>query len=152
MPNRMVPMNLKHKPIYAINDYDKIDGDYKNNTDVYGLSLGKAQWSSEFIPSIKVWRKVETKNNIKRWSRQSEETTITRAVDMAMLSVKVMGGVCKSKTISNYNTPFGQKIEIEQTAHYCTYEKELKDYLCSKQADIETHLKMLKDTLDEYFK
>ena len=62
MPNRMVPMNLKHKPIYVINDYDKIDVDYRNNTDVYGISMGKAQWSSEFVPSIKVWRKVETKS------------------------------------------------------------------------------------------
>ena len=28
-----IPTNLTHKPIYAINDYEKIDGNYK--TDVY---------------------------------------------------------------------------------------------------------------------
>ena len=42
-----VPVNLKHKPIYAINEYAAVDGYYKNNTDVVGISIGKAQWKSD---------------------------------------------------------------------------------------------------------
>lgn len=40
-----IPTHLKHKPIYGIENYSEIDGQYKNNTDAVGLSLGKAQWS-----------------------------------------------------------------------------------------------------------
>lgn len=80
-----IPTNLTHKPIYAINDYEKIDGNYKTNTDVVGISIGKAQWDeNNFVPAVKVWR---YKN---RWSRQSEETTVTRALDMATLVVNVL--------------------------------------------------------------
>lgn len=39
-----IPHWLKHKPIYAIKSYEQADGFYKNDTDVIGLSLGKAQW------------------------------------------------------------------------------------------------------------
>ena len=52
-----IPTNLTHKPIYAINDYEKIDGNYKTNTDVVGVSIGKAQWDeNNFVPAVKVWR------------------------------------------------------------------------------------------------
>lgn len=59
-----VPTHLKHKPIFVLDDdYKSIDGNYKNDSDVVGLSLGKAQWTdkNEFVPSVKVWRR-------KKWS------------------------------------------------------------------------------------
>ena len=57
-----IPGWLKHKPIYAIKRYEQVDGFYKNDTDVIGLSLGKAQWcDNDFVPSVKVWRDVKVK-------------------------------------------------------------------------------------------
>ncbi len=144
---RKVPEYLKHKPIYAINNYDEVDGNYRDNTDVYGISLGKAQWTSaeEFVPSLKVWRKPNDK-----WSRQSEETTITRAFDLAMLAVKVLGYECKKKDISNYSTPFGE-IEISKTGVAPKYIEELSKYMKEHQKDLEAHLQMLKEAVDSYY-
>ena len=92
---------MKHKPIYAIKRYEKVDGFYKNDTDVIGLSLGKAQWSNEtFVPSVKVWRDVKTNNsNNYKISRQSEETTLTRALDLAMLVVRVYDSAANDKPL-----------------------------------------------------
>lgn len=51
----IIPDNLKHKPIYVIENYAAIDGHYKNDTDVKGISVGRAQWcTNEFVPSVKV--------------------------------------------------------------------------------------------------
>lgn len=89
-----IPDGLKHKPIYAIRRYEQVDGFYKNGTDVIGLSLGKVQWCGDnFVPSVKVWRDVKVKEtNRYRISRQNEETTLTRALDLAMLVVRVYDG------------------------------------------------------------
>ena len=49
------PKHLKHKPIISVNDYDKIDAQYRKNTDVRALSIGKAQYDEDEI-SLKVCR------------------------------------------------------------------------------------------------
>ena len=74
------PTHLKHKPIIWANDYDKIDAQYSEDTDVRALSIGKAQYDSDQI-SLKIWRK----QNDKKWSRQSEEMPIHRAIDINVL-------------------------------------------------------------------
>lgn len=96
-----IPGWLKHKPIYAIKRYEQVDGFYKNDTDVIGLSLGKAQWcDNDFVPSVKVWRDVKVKGtNRYKISRQSEETTLTRALDLAMLVVRVYDGFVNHRHI-----------------------------------------------------
>ncbi len=141
-----IPTNLTHKPIYAINDYEKIDGNYKTNTDVVGISIGKAQWDkNNFVPAVKVWR---YKN---RWSRQSEETTVTRALDMATLVVNVLNKSYNDVDFSPYSSVFG-KVPIEQVAKNQNLVQELNEYLKENKDDIESHIEWLKKALDNYEK
>lgn len=77
------PKDLSHKPIIAVNDYDKIDGKYVDDTDVAALSIGLAQYDKNDI-SAKVWR---YKQDSKRWSRQSEELPLHRVMDLCILSI-----------------------------------------------------------------
>ena len=80
-----VPMHLSHKPIIAV--------DYKAR-DTYGdaeyLSLGFAQWHKDLPKekrdiSLKIFRKSSG-----AWSRQSEETTLFRAIDMVVLLISYL--------------------------------------------------------------
>ena len=144
-----VPMNCKHKPIYYVNGYSPIDGEYKNNTDVVGLSLGKAQWSEEFVPSVKVWRYKNGEGDSKgRWSRQSEETTVTRALDMAALFLKVYNNMVNGVSLETFEGPSVRgKIEIEMTDQYELL-KTLKEYFIEHRDDIDSHIKILKETLN----
>ena len=41
-----IPTHLKHKPIIAVENYDRIDGPYADDTDAMGLSVGIAQWNT----------------------------------------------------------------------------------------------------------
>lgn len=82
--NYSFPTNLKHQPIIAVNDYDRVDGKYAGETDARALTLGNAQWDRNDI-SAKVWRYEETK-----WSRQSEELPLHRVIDLAVLIVSVL--------------------------------------------------------------
>lgn len=150
MATKKAPTHLKHKPVYEIDDYENMDGMYKNNTDVHALSLGKAQWSSdsEFIPGIKVWRKV---NN--RWSRQSEETTLTRALDMAMLVIRVIDdykhGIAKAGTMEITTTVFGkQSIRLTSTALKIDLDCFLKKP--ENMEDIDAHIDILYEALKSY--
>jgi len=82
-----IPTNLKHKPVIISEDYDKIDGRLSENTDAKGLTLGLAQWNErgKVDISAKIWRYTGEK-----WSRQSEEMPLHRALDMAIL-------ICRTK-------------------------------------------------------
>ena len=75
------PNHLNHKPIIAVNNYDKIDAIYANDSDVRALSIGQAQYDKDEI-SVKVWRHTGNK-----WSRQSEELPIHRALDLSILTI-----------------------------------------------------------------
>ncbi|WP_159721698.1 DUF6530 family protein [Enterococcus sp. CSURQ0835] len=77
-----IPTNLKHKPVFLVEDYDKIDGHNAWESDAKGLTLGLAQWNDRGKVDIsgKVWRHTGEK-----WSRQSEELPITRILDLAIL-------------------------------------------------------------------
>lgn len=144
-----VPMNCKHKPIYYVNGYSPIDGKYKNKTDVVGLSLGKAQWTDEFVPSVKVWRYKKGNEDTKgRWSRQSEETTVTRALDMATLVIKVYNSIVNGAPLDPFDGPnMHGTMEIEQTDQQELIQA-LKDYFKDHSKDIDSHIKILKTTLD----
>lgn len=140
-----VPVHLKHKPIYAINDYEAIDGTYKSASDVKGLSIGKAQWSDKrFVAAVKVWRR---KNG--RWSRQSEETTVTRALDMATLVVKVMGSACKGQAITPINT-IHSTVTVDAMTTDAALISELEHFLQSNRSDIDAHLDVLYEVLKAY--
>lgn len=81
-----IPTALKHKPVIVSEDYDKIDGKIENS-DAKGLSIGLAQWNDRgrVAVSAKVWRYTGEK-----WSRQSEEMPLHRALDLAIF-------VCRTK-------------------------------------------------------
>ena len=40
-----IPTNLKHKPVFLVENYDKIDGHHAWDSDAKGLTLGLAQWN-----------------------------------------------------------------------------------------------------------
>ena len=143
-----VPTHLKHKPIYAINNYAKIDGYYKDfDTNVVGISLGKAQWdSTQFIPSVKVWR------HNKRWSRQSEEITLTRALDMATLTVKVLDNHYNGAALDTFDSSLHETVKIEPMPCDSAIKAELQDFLDSNKNDIDEHIKILYQSLQSYMK
>ena len=147
-----VPTHLLHKPIYAVTNYPEADGIYKEGTDVQCLSLGKAQWSkNEFVPSVKVLR-----HTGKKWSRQSEETTLTRAMDLATLILKVFGNIHEGKSLEFSPDIFGNKLKIEQVK-YSNPEKEkdllsgLQTFLADKNNlnDFLAHAKLLKEAVND---
>lgn len=82
-----IPTTLKHKPVIVSQDYENIDGRYAYDSDAKGLSLGLAQWNDrgKVDISAKVWRYTGEK-----WSRQSEELPLHRAIDLAIL-------ICRTK-------------------------------------------------------
>lgn len=83
-----IPAHLKHKPVIVLENYEKIDGNYPSTeTDAKGLSLGLAQWNEQDVLDIsaKIWR-----YSGEKWSRQSEEMPLHRALDLAILICKSM--------------------------------------------------------------
>lgn len=146
-----IPYWLGHKPVYVIKRYEQVDGFYKNDTDVIGLSLGKAQWSdNDFVPSVKVWRDVKVKGtNSYRISRQSEETTLTRALDLAMLVVRVYDGYINHRHINCdiIQTIFGD-LKIETVGNEDLI-NELKSFFTTENLmDIKKHIEILKEAID----
>lgn len=83
-----IPANLRHKPVFEVEDYDTVDGKYAYDSDAKGLSLGLAQWNERgrLDISAKVWR-----HSGNRWSRQSEELPMHRVLDLAILICKGYG-------------------------------------------------------------
>ena len=77
-----IPVNLRHKPVIVVNNYEDIDGRQAYKSDTKGLSLGLAQWNDrgKVDISAKVWRYTGEK-----WSRQSEELPLHRVLDLAIL-------------------------------------------------------------------
>lgn len=78
-------MDLEHQPLRAV-PYFAHDGKWANKTDAQYLSLGRAQWAKADL-SVKVFRYVET-----RWSRQSEELPVHRAVDLVIFAAVALFG------------------------------------------------------------
>lgn len=72
------PHGLKHKPVFLI-PYAQYDGPYAGATDCLFLSLGWAQYDPR-AASLKALRYTGSK-----WSRQSEEIPLHRAVDLVIL-------------------------------------------------------------------
>lgn len=79
-----IPTTLKHKPVFVCDNYENIDGRQAYQSDAKGLSLGLAQWNDRGRVDIsaKVWRHTGEK-----WSRQSEELPLHRAIDLVIFAV-----------------------------------------------------------------
>lgn len=130
-----VPNHLNHKPIIAVNDYDKIDALYANKTDAKALSIGQAQYDDDEI-SLKVFRIVGGK-----WSRQSEELPIHRNLDLSILFL--------ASLMTDINSNYSQsslREEIIDTNRV----SEITDYYKLHERKLKPRLVELKQILDKF--
>lgn len=132
-----VPRHLAHKPIIAVNEYDKIDAQYAKNTDVKALSIGEAQYDGDEI-SLKIWRHTGT-----RWSRMSEEMPIHRNIDLNILLL----GALLTDVDSNYSTT-NLREEILDTKKV----KSILAYYKKNEKFLKPRLLELRDKLNEFLK
>ena len=131
------PKHLGHKPIISVNDYDKIDAQYKNNTDVKALSIGNAQYDFDEI-SLKVWRHTGEK-----WSRQSEELPLHRNID---LNILLIASLLKDTTSDYPNSNLRE--EIDEVSKV----KEIQDYYNAHETFLRPRLEELQKKLTEFLK
>lgn len=131
------PHHLSHKPIISANNYNKIDAQHSNQSDVVSLSIGKAQYNQDEI-SLKVWRYTGEK-----WSRQSEELPLHRNIDLNILLL----GALLTKVDSNYPvTNLSEEIENKDGV------SDIKDFYKKHEHFLRPRLEELKDKLDEFLK
>ena len=78
------PFTLKHRPVVLI-PYDRYDGPYAGDTDCLYLSVGWAQYDPRAV-SVKSLRHTGPNEPAGRWSRQSEELPVHRAIDLTLLA------------------------------------------------------------------
>jgi hypothetical protein len=129
------PNNLSHKPIIAVNDYDKIDAKYVGKTDVRALSIGQAQYDSDEI-SLKVWR-----HTGKKWSRQSEELPIHRSLDLNILLLSSL----MVDINSNYpGSKLGEEIVLKDRV------EEIKDYFKKNKDMLAPRIKELQSIINTF--
>ena len=142
---RPLPTHCKHKPVLYIDDYDRIDGYYKGDTDTYYLSLGKAQWSGEdeFVASVKTWRLVNGK-----WSRQSEETTLTRALDLAYLVTEGYYRYVDHKVSKPMVSIWGKELNVENASVDGEIANHVEEFFEMNRDDIKAHMRHLKNLLN----
>ncbi|CNL94370.1 TPA: DUF6530 family protein [Yersinia enterocolitica] len=136
-----IPTHLKHKPIIEIENYDRIDGPYAEDTDAMGLSVGIAQWNAAGLTdlSAKVWR-----NTGEKWSRQSEELPLHRAIDLATLVCVAMDYSKNGRLSSSDEFPVSRAINNPELArHTELMKKELKE----NEAFLDASLKRLSEEL-----
>lgn len=118
-----IPKNLKHKPVFAIENYAQVDGRKAGDTDAKGLSLGLAQWNERGRVEIsaKVWRYTGEK-----WSRQSEELPLHRVIDLALLILsakKQMSEAYRYEKLYDLDNPVFDRIPVQGdalTVQVCT--------------------------------
>jgi hypothetical protein len=131
------PKHLQHKPIISVNDYDKIDAQYRFATDVKALSIGNAQYDYDEI-SLKVWRHTGEK-----WSRQSEELPLHRNIDLTIL---LLGALMTDVNSGYPKTNLREQIDNQDKV------QEIKDYYLSHENFLKPRLEELRDKLNEFLK
>jgi hypothetical protein len=129
------PTHLKHKPIISVNDYEKIDSIYANNSDVKALSIGEAQYDIKQI-SLKIWR-----HTGKKWSRQDEEIPIHRNLD---LSILLLGSLLTDVSSKYPSTSLREEITKENKV------VEIQDNYKANENFLKPRLEELKSVLDKF--
>lgn len=130
-----IPTHLKHKPIIGVNDYEKIDSIYANNSDVKALSIGQAQYDNNQI-SLKVWR-----HTGKKWSRQNEEIPIHRNIDLTIL---LIGSLLTDISSKYPATSLREEIINENKVI------EIQNYYKKNETYLKPRLEELKSVLDKF--
>ena len=120
-----IPAHLKHKPIIQVENYDRIDGPYADDTDAMGLSVGIAQWNG---PG---WTELSAKvrrNTGEKWSRQSEELPLHRVIDLATLICITMDYSKNGRLSSSDDFTVTRSADnADLTHHIGLMKKELKE-------------------------
>lgn len=120
-----IPTHLKHKPVIQVENYDRIDGPYAEDTDAMGLSIGIAQWNTPGWTelSAKVWR-----NTGEKWSRQSEELPLHRVIDLATLTCIAINHSQHERLSSSDDFPVSRSSDNPDLNHHMDLmKKELKE-------------------------
>lgn len=78
------PLKLKHRPMWLLSGYDAHDGHHAGNSDCKFLSVGWAQYGDQAV-TVKALRHTGD-----RWSRQSEELPLHRALHLAAFAILAM--------------------------------------------------------------
>lgn len=89
---------LKHRPVFLV-PYAAYDGPYAGATDCLFLSLGWAQYDPRSA-SLKTLRHSGSK-----WSRQSEEIPLHRAVDLVIVLARAIRAMRDGSHLHNINLP-----------------------------------------------
>jgi len=136
-----IPTTLKHKPVIVSENYENVDGRNAYDSDAKGLSLGLAQWNDrgKVDISAKVWRHTGEK-----WSRQSEEMPLHRALDLAIL-------ICRSKLhfreayrydkLYDENNPVIDRVGLQGDAMTVS--------ICTDNEKIDEDIKLFRQALSE---
>lgn len=122
------PIHLKHQPILVVNNYNQFDGKYAPITDAKALSLGNAQYDAKEI-SVKVFRHTGNK-----WSRQSEELPLHRALDLTII---ILASI-QNKKLSRGSVTFlnEELIDTNKFQELLAYVKANKRYLIPRIKEI----------------
>jgi len=108
------PFSLKHRPVFLL-PYEPHDGPYAGDTDCKYLSVGFAQYDSGRSVSVKTLRHTGEK-----WSRQSEEIPMHRAVDCVSLIALAVEAALSGKQSIGIEPEFlenqDEPIQIENSA------------------------------------
>lgn len=131
------PKHLSHKPIISVNDYDKIDAQYRKSTDVRALSIGNAQYDKDEI-SLKVWRHTGEK-----WTRQSEELPLHRSLD---LNILLLGALMTDITSGYPKTNLREEIDRIDNV------ENIKEYYRNHESFLKPRLEELREKLNEFLK
>jgi hypothetical protein len=126
------PTHLAHRPITSVDDYNKHDGIYANNTDVESISIGKAQYDGNEI-SAKVFRHTGNK-----WSRQSEELPLHRVIDLntaILKSILISANIPTPLTKLNVDVVNSNELQL-----IVDYYKNHRDILLPKLQELQTIL------------
>ena len=138
-----IPTTLKHKPVIIAEDYDKVDGQYRENSDAKGLTLGLAQWNDRgrVDVSAKVWRHTGEK-----WSRQSEELPMHRVIDLAIL-------ICRAQQY--FNNASAEQYQKNPAVDVISFDDgDMNINVCTDNPMIGEDIKLFRDALskDPYLK
>jgi hypothetical protein len=133
-----IPKNLKHKPIIAIDSYEKRDGTSKYSDAKY-LSIGRATYDNTEI-STKVWR-YDKKN--KKWKRQSDDLPIHRVFDLGIL---VLGTLLYDSNSDFSKTGLNEQVVNKDDLKY------LQDFLAKNKSTIDDRITILEDLIVKYRK
>lgn len=131
------PKHLMHKPIISVNNYDKIDAQYRSATDARALSIGNAQYDRDEI-SLKVWRHTGD-----GWSRQSEELPLHRNID---LNILLLGALMTDINSGYPKTNLREEIDDPNKV------EEIKNYYLAHEMFLKPRLEELRDMLNKFLK